>query len=173
MSAYQRVLQEVVDEVVARKIVEMVRYPIWLSSYSPILLAKEVRILWPVAQKAIDRVRTSLDRVYQFGAVEVSEAESPHGRSRAIRFASDGDRIQTALTLEDASLLMKAYASRSSACVRLAMKVEKAGLGVCKSLREQRDADAAKQWRSMKQALEKLDRMLSQLSERDEKEKPS
>lgn len=172
MNAYQ-VLQEVFDEVVAGKIVAVVPSPIRLASYSPILLARQARILRSVAQRAIDHVRTSLDRICQFSAVEMAFAEGPHGRSQALRFVSDGERIQTALTMDDAVLLMKAYASRSSRCVRLADNIEKTGLAICKALREQRDADAAKQWRNMRKALEKLDRMLSQLSERDEKEKPS
>lgn len=158
MDAYRRVLLEAVLPEVVAKIVDVVPLPVQLAATAPEDLQRAADILPSVAKKVVAHIGASLERIYQLDAIRVA--------------APGGVRVQTALTRDDVALLTQAYKSRSSACIRLAEKIEKGGVAICNALSQERDTDVSVAWIGMREDLDRLRGMLLQLSE-TEKEKLS
>lgn len=96
----------------------------------------------------IEHVRESLDRLYNFGAVELV-VDGPE----YLHVNEDGQRITTSLTRQDAKLLMRAFASRSMKMQLFADGIVAQDAELVKCARMGDDSNALRIWNDMREKL--------------------
>lgn len=154
MTTYRAVLQEITNLTVTQKIVEVVPTPLQLAAYNPYELMRKAHIIGRVARAVIGHVRNSLDRMYNFSAVELV-ADGP----ACLHVNEDIQRMTTSLARDDAEFLMRAFASQFVDMQRVAENIVVQDAELVRRVIQKDDSGALRTWHEMHERLDMLRHM--------------